>query len=168
MTASSSLRALLPAAAVALAVCAPCLADSQLSRGAGAPAVAHLMLQVSIPAFAQVMSSGQPGRLTVSPDDLERGYVDVTDARIEVHANQRGEKRLVAAVIGAFARSVEITGLPQAVVVAAAGPYGDVRLPESRRGVVDSRYVVRYRIHLDRGIAPGTYPWPLYLRLEVD
>jgi hypothetical protein len=168
MIASTLLRALLPAAGLALAASGPCLADSQLSRSPGTPAVAHLMLQVSIPALARVMSSGQPGQLTVSPDDVERGFVDVADARIEVLANQRGGKRLVASVIAAFARSVEIAGLPQAVVVAAAGPQGDVRLPESRRGVVDSRYDVRYRIHLDRGIAPGVYPWPVHFKLEVD
>jgi hypothetical protein len=168
MSVSSLHLASLLAAGLALAASGPSLADSRFSRSPDTPTVAGLMLQVRIPALARVLSAGQPGQLTVTSDDIERGFVDVADARIDVLANLRGEKRLVTSVIAAFARSVEIAGLPQAVVAMAAGPQGNVQLPESRRGVVDRRYEVRYRIHLDRGIAPGVYPWPVYLKLEVD
>lgn len=166
MIASAPLRVALLAAGLALAAPAPCLAESQLSRGPGAPATARLMLQVGIPAFARMRTSGQPGQLAISPDDLDRGFVDVPNAGIEVVTNQRGEKRLVASIAAAFARSVEITGLmPQAVV---AGTQGTVRLAETLRGVVDRRFEVSYRIHLDQGMVPGIYPWPVLLRLEVD
>ena len=71
---------------------------------------------------------------------------------------------LAAGLAAGFAKAVEITGLPQVLV---AEPQGEVGLREVRRGVVDSRYELRYRIHLDRATPPGSYPWPVLLRVEV-
>jgi hypothetical protein len=160
--ASFAFRASLLAAGLVACAAGPCLAESRLS--ATPTAAARLMFQVQVPAVARVLPTGLPGLVTVTPDDLERGFVEVAGTGIEVVANQRGEKRLVASLVAGFAKAVEIIGLPQALV---AEPQGEVGLREVRRGVVDSRYDLRYRIHLDRTTPPGTYPWPVFLRVEV-
>lgn len=166
MKASSFLRTTLLAATVAvLAAARPSVAETVRVDGPGArSARAHLNVEVRVPPVARAVSGGHAGQLAITADDVERGFVDVAGATIDVVANLRGPKRLVASVVAAFAQAVEIAGLPQEVV---ARPDAELPLGDGARGVVNRRFDVRYRIHLARGTLPGVYPWPVFLRIGV-
>ncbi|NJD88686.1 MAG: hypothetical protein FIB05_11825 [Betaproteobacteria bacterium] len=165
MNAAPLLRASLLAALTAALLPLPANADSRTVTGPGGlSARARLDFQVRIPAVAQVQSAGHGRLIEIRGEDIERGYVEVAGARIAVKANMRGQKRLVAQVTAAFAKAVEIAGLPQPLV---AQPAGESALQDTRRGVVDRLYDVSYRIQLAPGIAPGVYPWPVFLRVDA-
>lgn len=165
MSAAPLFRASLLAALVAALAPLPGRAESGTATGPGAAtAKARLNFRIRIPAVARVESAGHARRIEVRAEDIARGFVDVSGARIVVRANLRGQKRLVAQVTAAFARSVEITGLSTTLL---AQPEGEAPLWDTRRGVVDGSYAVRYHIVLAPGIAPGAYPWPVFLRVEA-
>ncbi|NJD29674.1 MAG: hypothetical protein FIA92_15460 [Chloroflexi bacterium] len=165
MSAANLLRASLLSASIAALLPFPADADSRTATGPDAlSARARLDIRIRVPAVAQVRLAG-PGRgIEVREEDLERGFVEVTGASIAVRANMRGQKRLVALVTAPFAKSVEITGLPQRLL---AQPEGEAALQDTRRGVVDRRYDVRFRIRFAPGVTPGVYPWPVFLRVDA-
>jgi hypothetical protein len=165
MVTFARLRALLLAAALAALLPVPALADGGTATGPGShSAKARLDFRIRIPAIAWVRSSGHAPRVDIRAEDVERGFVEVRRARIAVRANMRGQKRLVAQVVAAFAESVQIDGLPQPVL---AQPEGVSPLWGGRGAVVDGSYEVHYRIRLAPGVTPGVYPWPVFLKLEV-
>jgi len=165
MFASFLARAALAVAVVAAGLSGPAVAGPPAGAGARtAPARASVMVGAKILSVLRVRAVGQPERLAVSATDVERGFVDVVNARLQVFSNQRGAVRLVASIAWPYARTVEITGLPQAIV---ARPLGEAPLARGGEGPPDRGYEVRYRIHLARGTAPGLYPWPVFLSLDA-
>ncbi len=164
MFASFLARAVLLAVAAAAGMPGPAVAGPQ--SGAGAPAAAprvSVMVKVTIPPVLRVRAVGQPDNLAVTAADVERGFVDVGNARLQVFSNQRGSVRLVAAVASPFAQAVEITGLPHALV---ARPLGEAPVARGD-GPSERGFQVHYRIRLARDTAPGLYPWPVFLSLEA-
>jgi hypothetical protein len=154
------------AAAIALLLASPAAwpGSGAATGPSGRSARSHLDFAIAIPAVMRLHATGQPAVLAVSAEDVSRGYVDVDRVRIEVTANLRGLKRLVASVTAGFAQKVRITGLPEELL---ASPEASTILGGRAGGVVDRRYDVRVRIHLAPGAGPGLYPWPVRLSLEA-
>lgn len=166
---ATGLEARHPSALLVLAgllACSPgATADSRFASGPdGLSAKAGVQLMIRIPKVALLGVDGAPALLSVSRQDVLRGYVEISGVRIRVVANARGGKYLSAAADPAVATSVEITGIAGGLV---AGPEGKVRLSTAPRDVVDRRYDVRVRVNLAPGVGAGTYPWPLVLRVVV-
>lgn len=162
MFASYVARAVLFAVAVVAGASGPAVAGPPAGARAASTRTS-VTVSVTIPPVLRVHAAGQPERLAVTAADVERGFVEVGDARLQVFSNQRGAVRLVASVASPFARAVEVSGLPQAFE---ARPLGEAPLARGD-GPSGRGYEVRYRILLARGIAPGLYPWPVLLSLDA-
>lgn len=126
---------------------------------------ASAMLQVSavVRATTKVQTEYQSTQLTITADDIQRGYVEVRDAtRISVHTNSRNGYALSFYAVGELFQAVEIAGLRHHVGL---GPDGGTAVERDPAGPNNS-HDLSYRFVLRSDLQPGNYPWPLMLSVR--
>ena len=131
-----------------------------LVAGAGARAEtkqAQFLVQATVPAHARIVAVEHPTHLSVSEDDLLRGYKDVP-ARYRVESNSpRGWLLRLSPRLG-ITRHVEVRGLAATLVV-----QGDeVEVYRARTSEAE-HLEVDYRFVLAPEVEPGTYELPIHV-----
>ncbi len=159
MLVTAALVAALSLAEVAGAQEAPRVSES-VAAGA-----ARIQVTAAVPSRATLRILHQDGTLVVTPEDVARGYVDAPAAsRIEVSNNNRRGCLLVFEGIagpGAPFGRISVRGFEREVEIGPGG--GFVPHPYAPAPVTAE---LSYRISLDRGVRPGTYPWPLQVSVR--
>ena len=147
-----------------LVIAALLAALAMVSPGAVTPveaaqkATQSLDLRITIPAVMRMKVLHQPATIEVTPQDVERGYVEVTSGSLlQVTANIGWQ--LSFATQGGIASSAQVRGLPGNVVVGPEGGTVTGLRPMRHATVFD----LSYRFVLAPGVAPGTYPWPVMI-----
>jgi len=136
------------------------VATAPLVAGAG-----ELRTQFSVTATvsprASVESLSQPALLSISEDDVERGYVDVA-AAYRVSSNDPSGYMVRLAPRTGLTRSVEVAGLSSPIVM--TDQVVEVVQPAARG---PQRLDLRFRLVLDESAVPGTYAMPVQVSVAT-
>ena len=155
------------ATTAALLLCCAGAAHAAQGLGSGQGGVrsgASLDFAVRIAPSLHFALTGQPRSVEVSARDAAAGEVMVSGTKLEFVSNERRGIVLRAAVAKPFVGAM-IEGLGAPVRVTAEGIRMPVDPATARDGTGEFR--LRYRLQLEAGSAPGSYPWPVALWLEV-
>ena len=110
-----------------------------------------------VPARASIEAVSQPATLTVSADDVARGYVDVPTV-YRVQSNDPAGYLLRLMPRTGLTRSVEVMGLSSRVVM--RGDTVEVRQPAAFH---KQPLALRFRLVLDPAAVPGSYALPVHV-----
>ncbi len=145
-------------AALSLA-CAPAVQDASAAQKS-----ASLQVSATVIASARLRIDHQQAQLSVTSEDIARGYVDVpAGSRFSVATNSRtGYFVDFHPRVGVFA-SVQIDGLGSAVQLGADG--GTVS--HGNDGLRSVPHELSYRFYLKPALTPGNYEWPLLLAVRA-
>jgi hypothetical protein len=152
-----------PAAALCAAAFAAALAAPPAmaaGESGGDRAQGRIDLAVVIPVVLRVRPASEPRSLSIGPEEVARGYVDVA-AEMRVTSNSAAGFMAAISCDPALVARVEARIGGQAVEVDAPG--SSVRIELGK--MLDAPLAVNYRLFLVSGAAPGTYRWPVALRL---
>jgi hypothetical protein len=127
------------------------------SPAPAAESQARFTVAVSVPSRVTLVALDQPAQLTLSDEDVRRGFKDV-DASYTVSNNDpRGYLLRLSPRVGLTSR-VQVTGLATDVVLADT----DVEVRQmAARG--SQELALGFRLLLDPAARPGSYRWPLSL-----
>lgn len=120
---------------------------------------AALQVSARVLPFLQMDMRHQTSTLMISPDDIQRGFVDVASATVfHVRTNRRDGYTLSVENRGNWMKRVWLKDGVRTVELPPEG--GVVRLPYhgGRRGE-EKAFDVRF--FLNENAAAGSYPWPL-------
>lgn len=109
----------------------------------------------------QVLS--QPATLDVTPEDVERGYVDVpAGTDLMARTNDRNGFSLSFGARSNLFRKARVNGLDEGLEI---GPEGGL----AHQGFGGNRMLMHlsYRFFLAPQVGPGRYPWPLQISSTV-
>lgn len=141
------IRVLVLLAAVSLPASPACAAEAQ----------ARFTVAVAVPPRATLATLDQPTQLTLSDEDVRRGYKDVS-ARYSVrHNDPRGYLLRLSPRVGLASR-VQVTGLATDVVLADT----DVEVRQVAASG-SQELALGFRFLLEPAARPGTYRWPLHV-----
>ena len=105
-------------------------------------------------------------QLTVTPDDVARGYVEVSAAsRFTVTTNNRAGYTLNFQPRAGIFRSVAINGPGMSMEFGAGG--GTVIQSGAEVGVARTLFELGYRFFLAEGVQAGNYSWPLSVSVSA-
>lgn len=122
---------------------------------------AVLVARATVKSYFAVRTASQPVSVTVSADDVARGYVDVaTPVRLEVEGNDPAYA-ITFERSGAAFRGAEVQGLGQRVQLDSQAMI-DWRGTGMRRNTLE----FRFRLRLAAGAAPGEYAWPIHVSMS--
>ena len=131
-----------------------CLAEGNTTR---------LNVTARIASFFRLQILQQAPALTITADDVARGYVDFNAASsFFVATNTLDGYRIAFRALGNVYRNVIVTGL-QAPLELIAGAGNELRVA-STAGRTD--YRLNYRFILQPDAQPGSYPWPLEISVR--
>jgi hypothetical protein len=133
------------------------------TSGAAASAYSAIAFSATVLPYHRLDVVRQASTLTVTPEDVARGYVDVP-AGTQLRA-QSNECKGFSVVFDPRARLFEratITGLGNAVEIGPDG--GAVNQAYSGR---ETLLQLSYRFYLAAGLVAGSYPWPLQISSSV-
>ena len=121
---------------------------------------ATMSVSVTVRARALLSVDSQPASVTITEEDVSRGYVDVPGAsRIQVRTNSPAGWLLEFQPMQGPFRSLDVTGLGSLAQVSAAG--GWLAQPYAGKTLVTAD--LGYRFILSGDAQPGIYPWPVAL-----
>lgn len=138
-----------------------CVLATAIAAGAAFAASNQATMSVSATVVARAVMSVeyQAPTLTITEEDIVRGYVDVPAAsRFTVRCNAPAGYVLTFQGRADYFRQVRIAGLPTEAVVGGQGGW----LPQPYRRVAGTMEL-SYRFILAESARPGTYGWPLAL-----
>jgi hypothetical protein len=160
-TLARAIAALCAAAfAAAAALVAPPAMAARDSGSAGARG--RMDLAVVIPVVLRVVPVSEPRSVSIAPEDVARGYVDVDVATaMRVTSNNAAGFTAVISCDPALVTRVEARIGGQVIGVEAPGTSARIDLGK----MLDAPLGVNYRLFLVSGAVPGTYRWPVALRL---
>ncbi len=133
------------------------------ATAAAASAYSAITFSATVLPYHKLDVVRQAPTLTVTPEDIDRGYVDVP-AGTQLRA-QSNERKGFSVSFDPRARLFEratITGLGKAVEIGPEG--GAVNQVYPGR---DTLLQLSYRFYLAAGLVPGSYPWPLQISSSV-
>ena len=133
------------------------LASAALSTLAAAPAAAdtaHVNIVATVMTRASIESQQLPRDVAISQQDVERGYVDLDPVEIGVQSNNPAGFRL-----GFFAGSAQLSG------VDVEGGGSTLFVAQTARGLQRQKILVRLRLRLAPGAAPGHIAYPVSVSL---
>ena len=137
------------------------LAAIPMAAGAG-DVSAIFTVSTTVPARASIETVSQPRVLSVSAEDVARGYVDVP-GRYHVSHNDRSGYLLQFAPLGGIAREVQVRG------VGGAWSLGGGTVEVYRPGdSFEQDVALEFRFVLAEGTRPGTFGWPLELSVQPN
>jgi hypothetical protein len=152
-----------PAAALCAAVFAAALAAPPAmasGESGGDRARGRIDLAVVIPVVLRVRPASEPRSLSIGPEEVARGYVDVAD---EMRVTSNSAAGSVAALSCDPALVARVEARIGGQVVEVVAPGSSVRIDLGK--MLDAPLAVSYRLFLVSGAAPGTYRWPVALSL---
>lgn len=117
-------------------------------------------VSVEVPVRVALQPLGEPALLTVTADDLERGYKDVA-VRYHVSHNDRHGYLLQIAHLGGVARQVRVNG-PGGGSVGG----GDVLELRGDGLAFEQDIALEFRLMLRDDVSPGTFDWPVRLTVQ--
>lgn len=123
-------------------------------------ATAKLPVMARVLPSAKVTTLRQVLTLTITDDDISRGFVEVPAASV-LEILRNCHCMLMLELTAPF-HEVEITGLGGGTVVSPEG-MSMFEIPFSKPGTV--HFELTYRFPLTRIVTAGTYPWPLTLSI---
>ena len=136
------------------------IGGEQSTRAAESRSV--LTVAATILPVARIQSESAPTQIIVSADDIRRGYVDVSQpTSLQVNSNSPNGIALDLMILSPMLTSMIVSGLDSAQ---ALGPDGGTLIQRWQRPQ-SVRLLLRFKLMLAPGLAPGRYPWPL--RLDV-
>jgi hypothetical protein len=160
-TARKAGRALLRLLAIAVGTGLPGISPWSESRAA--PATMKLNVVARISSFFRMRVDHQQAALTITPRDVELGYVDAHAASaFTVTTNTEDAYAIDFVPRSDVFRSVVVTGLPNTFEAGIQG--GTAALEQIHGRVISHR--LSYRFVLRRGLQPGSYPWPLQIAVH--
>jgi hypothetical protein len=136
------------------------VATAPLVAGAGDTRT-QFSVTATVAPRASVEPLTQPAQLSISQDDVERGYVDVAAAYRVSSNDPSGYMVRLAPRVG-LARSVKVAGLSSPIVM--TDQVVEVVQPAARR---PQRLDLVFRLVLDDGAAPGTYSMPVQVSVAT-
>ena len=124
-----------------------------------APDEASFAVTATVVARVVMTADYQAPTLTITPADIDRGYVDIPAAsRITVRCNALSGYLLTFAGEADYYSQVVVTGLTTPAIVSGQG--GWLQQPYSQG---TSAMQLSYHFVLSQAARPGVYPWPLEL-----
>ncbi len=115
-------------------------------------------VNASVAAIARIVQQTAPADLEISPTDLQRGYLDVTQALgLVVQSNSAQGFTLDVVTVAPILTAIEIDGLD---AQARLGAEGGV-VVQRWRAPQTLRLALHLRFGLMSGLTPGRYPWPV-------
>jgi hypothetical protein len=142
------------------------LLAAALACGGGAAAAAgqaQLVVSATVPRHASIRIQ-PPASLTISHEDVARGYVEVpAPIEVQVRSNAPEGYTLVFQPIGDGIGRVVVEGPAQRVVADAAGAV--LARPAPARGVWSESLQLRVRFELTAEARPGVQAWPLQVAM---
>ena len=124
---------------------------------------AQMRVSATVGPYVKLDVLEQQRALSITQDDIKRGYVDVTaGTRLRTRTNNRNGFMINFGSQSQVFERVGITGLGGAVEIGANG--GAIRAAYSGP---ESSAQVSYRFFLTPGTQSGTYPWPLQISASV-
>jgi len=125
-----------------------------------------IMVSARVAPWVKLHHEHQQMQLTITPDDVARGYVEVPAAsRFTVTTNNPAGYTLNFQPRASIFRSVAIHGPGMSVEIGAGG--GTVIQSGSETGIARTLVELGYRFYLAEGVRPGTYFWPLSMSLHA-
>lgn len=119
---------------------------------------ARLTISARVQARASLKVLAQAPQLSVTKEDIQRGYIDVPAAsRIEISSNSPGGCLLAFENTGLPLKEVHVMGLGQNVQISSGSGW----IPRPDRGRLPTQEELSYRFVLADNTQPGTYAWPL-------
>jgi len=134
------------------------LAASAFMGGAQA-GQSELSITAYVPKRVKLEVLSQPGTLTVTPDDVRRGYVEVSmPMQVAVRANT-DHYALVFSGAGDVVRQAQVQGLDGLVQFDGTGAMVPQRV--TMRPSQQKLHELRFRFMLAANTSPGAHPWPM-------
>jgi hypothetical protein len=125
---------------------------------------ARLTVTARIATFFQLQVGFQAPVLVVTGDDIARGYVDVDAATaFTVTTNTLDPYLVDFRPVNPVFSAVVVSGLGTPVQIGADGGMTVYRAPHGRIAT----HQLAYRFILNKGLLPGTYPWPLQMSVRA-
>lgn len=122
-----------------------------------------MLVSVTVLPIVTLKVQQQVAQLSITPADIERGYVDVPVAsRIEVKSNGRNGFMLAFNTMLGMFKAVQVTGLGSQVELGTEG--GSVARRVSSREPVALQ--LGYRFIFAKDAQPGSYAWPIALSAQ--
>jgi hypothetical protein len=113
--------------------------------------------------YARLDAVALPRALHVGDDDIERGYIDVSEGgQWSVRTNAPRWQIDVEVVEGAGIVAVEVRGLDDRPRI--LGPHGGTI---ARHGPLRATLAPTWRLHLGEGVEPGSRAWPVRVGIGV-
>ena len=121
---------------------------------------ASLLVNVTVVAVARLQVLEQPPMLTIAPEDIRRGYVDVIDATaLAVRSNSLSGFVLTIHPLAEIFKAMRVRWEGHDVEFGSEGGSTVHRQP----GPCTAAVRLSYRFLLRPELPPGDYPWPLAL-----
>ena len=122
---------------------------------------ANFVVSAVVPARASLEAVVQPALLSVSEDDVARGYVDVAAVYRVRNNDPAGYLLRLVPLIG-LTSTIEISGLATPVVMR------DEVVEVTQPAALQARDLsLRFRLTLDPGATSGVYPMPLQVSVAT-
>jgi hypothetical protein len=138
-----------------------CLFNAWVPSVQAGAVTASIAIRAVVLPFATVKTVHEPAMLTITKEDVRKGFVDDgSTSLIEVRTNNRSGCLLTLDAGESPFKEAEVTLQGHTVVV---GPQGGIIVLERIGRQVVS---MRYRFLLAHDTRPGTYPWPYSLSIS--
>ena len=123
----------------------------------------QIRVSASVGPYVRLDVLQQQQSLTITADDIQRGYVDVpTGTSLRTRTNDRNGFLLNFNAQSSVYERVSVTGIGGVMEIGPAG--GSVRVAYTGP---ESAAQVSYRFYLAQGVQSGNYPWPLQISASV-
>jgi hypothetical protein len=120
----------------------------------------HLDFKIVIPEVLRLNFLNQTRTLTVTAEDVERGFVEiVAGTNVEIVSNARSGFQLHFRLQVPEFTEAEVRGLHQNIVVGAEG----ASLANRERHAIRTHYELSYRFKIPANMHTGVYPFPLHI-----
>jgi hypothetical protein len=125
---------------------------------------AQMRVSATVSAYVKLDVLQQQPSLTITPQDIQRGYVDVSaGTSLRTRTNDRNGFLVNFDPRSAVFERVSVTGIGGTVEIGSGG--GTIRAAYSGP---ESLAQVSYRFYLAQGVQSGNYPWPLQISASVS
>lgn len=142
------------------------LASSGTASGSGAlSARASIDFAIRVPRIARLRQLDLPRTLTLTEEDIARGFVRLR-GRLDLAVNDPRGYVLTGRLADRAFSGFRVEGL--ALPIESSGPSDSVQMPPERAPRSGEPREVRYELRIAPGAVPGVRPWPLQLRVEND
>jgi hypothetical protein len=129
------------------------------AAGASLAGQSELAIQAYVPKRVKLEVLSQPGTLTVTAEDVRRGYVEApVPVQVAVKANT-DQYAIVFSGAGDVVRQAQVQGLDGLVQFDGTGAMVPQRV--TLRPSQQKLHELRFRFMLAANTAPGAHPWPL-------